>query len=508
MVFAEKFLYNFFTSFSVNTITENDRSFECELTALTFSVKDISSIQTSFDFLQPDDNLSFSIEFGEANPVTFHSSNADFEEFKTKLEDEHSHQDDAPIKATFVINKKNIASNISIYDLEAFTKTLDDLTIAQAFVIFNRILANTTFVNFNVLNLDNSFNTANIFFTQVGATAPTCVFTERRKRLDSILSASNYTNIDEHNLTPDDFQMQIENARHSKLCSLFNHYAIVLSIAYLCDITSLKANELEFKINGYKSIKGKVDAKSLKINATKEYFSIYNWVYSGGNLNDKIGLARNIISLHFEKSGELELKGDAFQSIQSSYKVYEKQNIKQYIEIRNKISDQLLDFNNRANKVIETFASGFQKSALALISFYLSAIVIRILSKGDFVNVFSLDATLLSIAFIAGSFIYYRVAKWEVKEQRQRFIDSYNNLKDRYTDLLEKDDINRILNNDKEFTADVSFINNKLKSYSKLWLWFLAILFSVTILLFCTYNLSQLFDTFIWKLLFKSACKC
>jgi hypothetical protein len=508
MEFADKFLQNFFASFSINTITENDRDFECELTAITFSVKDILSIQTSFDFLQHNDQLTFTIEFGEANPITFHSSYGDFKEFKTKLEDEHSHQVGEPIKATFVINKKNVANNITIYDLEAFTKTLDELTIAQTFVIFNRILANTTFVNFNVLKLDSSFNTANIFFTQVGSSASTCVFTERRKRLDSILSASNYTNIDEHNLTPDDFQIQIENTKYSKLCCLFNHYAIVLSIVYLFDITSLKANELEFKINGYKSIKGKVDAKSFQINTTKEYFSIYNWVYSGGNLNDKIGLARNIISLHFEKSGELELKGNAFQSIQSSYKVYEKQNIKQYIEIRNKISDQLLDFNNRANKVIETFASGFQKSALALITFYISSVVIRVLSKGDFINIFSLDATLLSVAFIVGSFIYYIVAKWEVKEQRKRFVDSYSNLKDRYTDLLEKDDIERILNNNKEFNADVNFIDQKLKQYSKMWIIFLVILLFVTLVLFLTYNLSQLFDTELWRLILRKDCNC
>ncbi len=508
MVFAEKFLQNFFTSFSVHKSTENDRDFECELTAITFSAKDISSIQSSFDFLQPNDKLSFTIEFGEANPITFHSSSADFAEFKTKLENEHSHQVNEPIKATFIINKKNVASNLSIYDLETFTKTLDELSIAQAFVIFSRILANKTFVNFNVLNLDKPFNTANIFFTQVGADAPTQTFADRRKRLDSILSASNYINIEEHNLTPDDFQMQIENAKHSKLSLLFNHYAVVLSVVYLFDITSLKVNELEFKINGYKSIKGKVYVKTLPINGTKEYFNIYNWVYCGGNLNDKIGLARNIISLHFEKRGEIELKGHPFQSIQSSYKVYEKQNIKQYIEIRNKISDQLLDFNNRANKVIETFASGFQKSSLALITFYISAIAIKVLGNGDFVNVFTLDTTILSMVFLFGTFLYYLVAKWEVKEQRKRFVDSYTNLKERYTDLLEKEDIQRILNDDKEFNADVTFIDGKLKNYSNLWKWFLAILLGGTLFLFLTYNVSHLFDTFLWKILFGKGCNC
>lgn len=507
MTFAENFLKNFFIDFSITTIIENDRDFECELTATQFSANDITSIQTSFDFLQPNDQLTFTVVFGEANPVTFHSASPDFADFKAKLEEEYSHQEGELIKATFKIHKKNVASNISIYDLETFTNTLEKLNIAQAFVIFNRVLANTSFVNFNVLHLEKPFNTANIFFTQVGSDIPVHTITDRQKRLDSVLTASNYTNIKEHSLTPDDFQIQIENEKHNKLCLLFNHYSAIFSVIYLFDITTLNGNQLEFKINGYKSIKGTVDASQL-IKGTEEYFSIYNSVYSGGNLNDKIGLARNIISLHFLQSGEIGLKGNPLQSIQSSFKIYEKQNIKQYIEIRNKISDQLIDFNNRANKVIETFANGFQKSALALISFYISAIIIRVLSKGDFINIFSFDATMLSIAFIVGSFIYYRVAKWEVIEQRKRFVDSYTNLKERYTDLLEKEDIQRILNGDKEFKADVAFINNKLKAYSNLWIWFLIILFSVTLLLFCTYNFSQLFDTFIWKLLFNINCKC
>lgn len=507
MKFAEKFLQNFFPNFSVTNITENDREFELELTATQFSANDVASIQTSFDFLQTNDQLTFTIEFGEANPVTFHSATPNFSEFKEKLEDEYSHQEGEPIKAIFKINKKNIESNISIYDLTVFTETIEKLTIAQAFVTFNRILLNTSVVNFNVLNLEKSFNTASIFFTKAGAPVSEKIFEERQKRLENVLTASNYTNIKEHNLTPDDFQIQIGSLEHTKLCLLFNHYSILLSVIYLFDITTINENQLEFKINGYKSIKGVIDVKT-PIVGTEEYFSIYNWVYNGGNLNDKIGLARNIISLHFLKGGEIGLKGNPYQSIQSSYKVYEKQNIKQYIEIRNKISDQLLDFNNRANKIIETFASGFQKSSLALITFFFSALAIKVLGSGNFVNVFTLDTTILALVFLFGSYLYYFVARWEVKEQRIRFVDSYTNLKERYTDILEKEDIQRILNDDKEFNADLDFIDGKLKNYSNLWKWFLIILLAGTLFLFITYNLAHYVNSNLWKLLFNNRYKC
>jgi hypothetical protein len=505
MKFADNFIRCFFPSFSPTKIVENDREFVCEFSATTFTSPDTVKAQSAYSFLQSRDQLTFTISFGEANPVSFHSSETDFNNFKSKLDAEYIHQEGEPIGATFIISKSNVSNHISIYDLDVFFATIDKLLTEQSFAIFNRVLSSNHFVNFNVLNLDKAFGSASIFFVPVGTVAPTAIFSDRQKHLDSVLTVSNYANYKDHCLTPDDFKIQTENAKYSKLSLLFNRYATILSVVYLFDITTLKANELDFKINGYKSIKGNVDVTTILESETAEYFNIYNWVYTGGNLNDKIGLARNIISLHFTEGGKLELKGNPFQSIQSSYKVYEKQNIKQYIEIRNKIADQLLEFNNRANKVIETFASGFQKSALALITFYFSSIAIKVFGNGNFVNVFTLDTTVLSIVFLIGSFIYYFVAKWEVKEQKKRFVSSYANLKERYTDLLEKDDIQRILNNDREFNADVRFIDDKLKYYSNLWLLFLGVLLFGTLFLFFTYNPSILFDTIIWKILFKSA---
>jgi len=271
----------------------------------------------------------------------------------------------------------------------------------------------------------------------------------------------------------------------------------------LFDITDLNEDTFIFRINGYKSINGSIDT-SQQFDYSPDYFSIYNWVYNGGNLFDKIGLARNIISLHFVKSGELTLQDNSYQSVKSNFNVYEKQNIKQYIEIRNKVSDQLLDFNNRANKIIETFGSGFQKSALALVTYYASTIVLRVLGSGSYTNIFTFDATVLAMIFLIVSFVYFLIARWEVNVQRKRFKDSYSNLKERYTDLLDNADINKILNNDKEFNADVEFITNKLRKYSVMWIGFLFFLLIGTLLLFITYNVSQLLDTPIWRFLFST----
>jgi hypothetical protein len=71
-------------------------------------------------------------------------------------------------------------------------------------------------------------------------------------------------------------------------------------------------------------------------------------------------------------------------------------------------------------------------------------------------------------------------------------------MKERYSDLLDSADINRILNHDKEFEDDLSFIDNKLKIYSRMWFGFLLMLFLITIILFLIYNISKLFNTPFW----------
>ncbi len=319
MKFAKNFIHCFFSTSSITKIVENDKEFFCELSATDFLSPDISKVEAEFNFLQSTDQLSFTISFGEANPISFHSSNTDFENFKVKLDAEYLHQEGEPINATFTITKSNVSNHISIYDLEVFSSTIEHLNTEQSLAIFNRVLSENHFVVFNVYNLDKPFGTSSIFFVPMSANAPIGSFADRQKRLDNVISVSNYGNFQDLRLTPDDFKIQVENIHHKKLCLLFNRFAAILSVVYLFDITALNANQLDFKINGYKSIKGIIDVTQIKEIETTEYYEIYNWVYTGGNLNDKIGLARNIITLHFSKSGGLELKGNVFQSIQSSF---------------------------------------------------------------------------------------------------------------------------------------------------------------------------------------------
>ncbi|WP_211047310.1 hypothetical protein, partial [Pectobacterium versatile] len=59
-------------------------------------------------------------------------------------------------------------------------------------------------------------------------------------------------------------------------------------------------------------------------------FDIYEWIYNQGNFVDKIGLARNIISIHTQDNSILNIPKSVLKSIESSFDIYLKDNVKQY----------------------------------------------------------------------------------------------------------------------------------------------------------------------------------
>ena len=455
------------------------------------------------------DNINIFLKFGDAEPVYYNSASTDWDAFiKNATIELSSREDDEQLMLEILINKSTVDNNISIYSIENFTKYLSALESEGLLNHFSRFTSWDKKISLICFECKEVIQSSLFILRPESSQFNSSDLIDfRKKRFDSIKS-SVHTNITKLGLIPDDFEFSNVPVEYKGVIEVFKKALLVLCVASIVDISDIKGNLLTYKLNGYKSINGQVDLSKPLNKDVEDYFTIYNWIYLGGSLTDKIGLARNIISLHLDKVDGYSLHGYPFQSILSGFKVYEKQNIKQYIEIRNKVSDQLLSFNERANKVIETFASGFQKSALALISFYISAIALKILGKGEVKNVFTLESTLLSMGFLSISLIYFIVSRWEVKQQRKRFSNSYFNLKERYTDLLDEGDIERILNKDKEYKEDVSFIDKKLKNYSIMWLCFLGILFLITIVLFITNNPSQLFQTQLWQLLFSNSCNC
>lgn len=273
-----------------------------------------------------------------------------------------------------------------------------------------------------------------------------------------------------------------------KIAKVFSKVSKLYSVAFIHDIFNLVRDDVsDFKLNGYKSMKENVDFGSLTNESEDTYYNIYKWIYEGGNLVDKLGIARNIISLNLEPKN-LVLADSAYHAIHSSFKIYQKQNIKQYIEVRNKISEQLLELQNKADKISESFVDGFKKSVGSIIPFFISVIVLRVVSKGDVLGAFTSDVTIMSVAFLGLSILYLWYSRWEVKQQLTRYSKFYNRLKSRYSDLLDESDIKRVLNDNKDYNENVQFIEDQKKTYTIQWGITVIVLFVLVMALYFVNN--------------------
>jgi hypothetical protein len=385
------------------------------------------------------------------------------------------------------LTKKKINNTISIYCIDNFTNNLNSLSFAGFLLKLNEVFSGSNNLIFEVQN--ESFSE---FST------PTIKFIPKEKQIqnsgirntNSLVKIKNLCHcniIDKYQFVPDDFYPTTKN--NTILDEIFSRMALLYSTIFLFDIFSIDSTVIEYRLNGYRTINQKINFANIDISSYEIYYQIYSWVYEGGNIVDKIGLARNILSLNFDKKN-LKLSETTFEAIKSGYKIYQKENIKQYIEIRNKISDQLIELQNKADKIVENFVDDYKKTFLAVVSFFISVIVIRVVSKGDFTGGFTKEVTLLTIGFLSVSLLVMFFALGEINKQIKRYEEFYKNLKARYADLLDPSDISRILNNDKDFDCNKKFIEKKRCSYTILWVVSLIIMLVITVTLFASNNIN------------------
>ena len=100
---------------------------------------------------------------------------------------------------------------------------------------------------------------------------------------------------------------------------------------------------------------------------------IYNWIYLEGNTYDKMIIARNIISINLIDGDSINFTNSTFSAIQSNFRYYSKENVKNFITLRNELSKILLDQENKiASFVSDLHLISRKAFFLLLLSLYQS----------------------------------------------------------------------------------------------------------------------------------------
>lgn len=375
------------------------------------------------------------------------------------------------ITINLMIFKKGI--NVYVFNEDVFSTTIDNLGLEGILKILKDNFKNGIkfIVNSNSKQLSSSYIGYNLDLKQT-------------IEKDIVLSNQcNFNNFSDFKFSPYYFNIG-EFYNDNKIIELISKIYQVFILIYIFDRSEIIKDTLRLKISGYKTLEYNLSFKSLNIGSLSIYEKIFEWIYSEkSKIEDKIGITRNILSIYLKDEG-IAIDINSFNSILSANNTYIKGNISKYIETRGKIHEQIEQVSNKINSSLEVFYNNFQKSIFVFISFYLTIFILKVYTKTDPTASINKEATIMALGLLFLSAIFLFFSIWVLSLEKIRIKNKYENVKSRAKDLLLEEDINKILDNDREYKEEISFLDKRRNLYIFLWATtltiFLIILFTTS----------------------------
>ena len=432
------------------------------------NVPDADALENRVKFFPSRDNVIIDVKLDNDEPVSYHF-NGSANEFLDDVDIIKSIKDEDSVFCVTIVVQKEINSHneLSVYNSDTFFLHVKSLTFAGIIYSFGEALADRESILFRLQEPCEFFGTYTFYFCgEVDKPKMYCV--NREEIISNRNEVASFLNAAENKFVPEDFIL-IKRASNKEINDLFDRLSLIYCLLFLSNISSLKDDLVYCKLNGYRTIEKEYEYTSIHLLAYEDYLSIYKWTYNEGNLNDKIGLSRNVISLQAKENDFLKLENGTFFSVKSNYEIYLKKNLEKYIDIKNKLSEMLMDISKKYSQAISEFSSSLKKNFIVLLTFFVT-VIIRGLLSGQNNKVFTQEIKLVSYVVLGISVAYLGISIFEICRDINRIKVNYNRLKLRYADILEKNDIERIFNYDKDNDDEIDYVTNNTIAYSVIWI--------------------------------------
>ena len=388
-----------------------------------------------------------------------------FDKISTHIS-EHEDEDDYELNLT--IQKIIEKNTISIYFLDEFSEYLkNENTYNLIKSISDHFIEN---LNFEIFSSIKSFGSNTIRFsstTEIENNENEDI-TDRTNQLEILFDNSSITNLPPKML-PCDFNLT-SNSSNENINVCFEKLCSVLSLIFLSSSSTLdRKGYLSYKIFGYKSISDKnVTSDTLQKDKTLLY-KIYSWAYEGGNSSDKIGLVRNVLSIHLNSDGKIKIDNDVWEAIHSNYQIYLKGNIQSYLEIKNKISEIIIESTTKTYAMADELLDALKNNIFIIVSFIFTVMIVNGLKENGASKVFSNTYLVIVLMFTTLSFLWLYMLN---KETLKRFNSASDTVKEilrlNYNNLLMTSEIDRCV--DPIVETNRRYLTRQLKRYTKWWL--------------------------------------
>ena len=396
---------------------------------------------------------------------------------------------DTDVRLIYTIDKTKKDNVLTVYDHRVFLEYIKELYVTQFISVLK--------YNLEIWSEEHEhFITNSIAVIKKGNEIPQLKGnSNNRLRTDECREHCQWNN-KLSDLLPEDVRIT-QRDEVGELAKLFDQMCLLLSAIYVADFSSVDNNGIKLRLSGFKMMV--IEATSSKLSSlifdadsVDQWYMIYDWCYTGGYTTDRLSIARNLITLNCPQTNDLTLNASTHDAIKSNFKIFEKDNVRQYIKVRNEVSKTLLDLQERVNSIVESFTGDFRKSVVGLGTFFLTLVVVRVVGNGDWAGVFTTQIVALSFIFILLSAVILIYSRQAMDKKEKLFSKQYQQLRHRYEALLSEEELDELF---KDVDPNVveshsNYIQWQKKVYTWIWIGVLIAVSVFLVLVWC-YNLFE-----------------
>ena len=400
---------------------------------------------------------------------------------------------DEEVRLVFSVDKNKADGLLTIYNHASFLEYVQVLNVHDFISILKNNLDEKLI--FEIWDGETErFSTSSIAIIMRGDPLPSLSRDLlKAKRTDECREQCQWNN-KLSDLLPEDVRIT-QRDKAGELAKLFDQICILLSAVYVADFSSIDNNGIILRISGFKMMvteepSSKLSSLSFDVGSVEQWYTIYDWCYSGGYTTDRLNIARNLITLNCPKTDALSLNVSTYDAIRSNFKIFEKDNVRQYIKVRNEVSKTLLDLQERVNSIVESFTGDFRKSVVGLGTFFLTLVVVRVVGNGDWTGVFTTQIVALSFIFILLSAVILCYSRQAMDKKEKLFNKQYQQLRHRYEALLSEEELDELFKDadPKKVGSHSNYIQWQKDVYTWIWIGVLIAVSIFLVLVWC-YNL-------------------
>ncbi|MBP2027384.1 hypothetical protein J2Z35_001178 [Acetoanaerobium pronyense] len=399
----------------------------------------------------------------------------DESEYESFIDDLKDYEDSVLVILT--IEKTIMENSFSIYCFKEFTKDLLNKSIVDIMSLFGLLLNRAEYLVFEIYDSDIFFSTQTMFFVNRSSHNITLKEINRSERISECKDISYFYNNSNLNLLPEDFKI-VTSYDNNPYEEIFDKLVSILSLVYISTLATIEDDVLKVQISGQRNVDFSYELNRVMIH-NPILFKIYSWIYNGGNLIDKALIARNILSLHCKYTNLINTDEKTYATIQSNFNLYLKDNVNQYLDLKNKVSEYICSVTTQVGDNVLSLFNNFKTNLLTLITFLFSVIIINIVSDNPLDNIFTRDIILILELILLGSIIYLLISISENKYRLKKIKSGYQVLKDSYNEILSNQDLEDIFKEDKAIKNAIKEVEDGTKKYMILWVGFILLSLSL-----------------------------